>query len=96
MPAERVCMRQVREILRLAAAGLSGLEIVRRAGVALAMARFRSRRRCLRACSIRARRVPRRSPIGDLQTAEGPQNRVIAAMDPRRVVLPTTTINRNY
>lgn len=39
MPAERVCMRQVREILRLTAAGLSGREIARRVGVAPASVR---------------------------------------------------------
>ena len=34
MPAERTAMRQVREVLRLKAAGVSGNEIARRVGVA--------------------------------------------------------------
>src|SRR4051812_35173350 len=34
MPAERIAMRQVREVLRLKAAGVSGNEIARRVGVA--------------------------------------------------------------
>ncbi len=39
MPTERVCMRQVREVLRLTAAGLSGREIARWVGVASASVR---------------------------------------------------------
>jgi|HubBroStandDraft_6_1064221.scaffolds.fasta_scaffold469407_2 hypothetical protein len=35
MPAERIAMRQVRDVLRLKAAGVSGNEIARRAGVAV-------------------------------------------------------------
>ena len=34
MPAERIAMRQVRDVLRLTAAGVSGNEIARRVGVA--------------------------------------------------------------
>ena len=34
MPAERIAMRQVRDVLRLRAAGVSGNEIARRVGVA--------------------------------------------------------------
>src|SRR5215213_5799629 len=34
MPAERIAMRQVRDVLRLKAAGVSGNEIARRVGVA--------------------------------------------------------------
>src|SRR6266849_8637470 len=34
MPAERVAMRQVREIIRLKSAGVSGHEIARRVGIA--------------------------------------------------------------
>src|SRR4051795_11960182 len=34
MPAERIAMRQVRDVLRLKAAGISGNEIARRVGVA--------------------------------------------------------------
>src|SRR5215216_5419559 len=34
MPAERIAMRQVRDVLRLNAAGVSGNEIARRVGVA--------------------------------------------------------------
>ena len=34
MPAERIAMRQVRDVLRLNPAGVSGNEIARRVGVA--------------------------------------------------------------
>jgi IS30 family transposase len=52
MPAERIAMRQVRDVLRLNAAGVSGNEIARRVGVAsstvrLTLKRPRSRRSLL-------------------------------------------------
>ena len=34
MPAERIAMRQVRDVLRLKTAGVSGNEVARRVGVA--------------------------------------------------------------
>jgi transposase len=44
MPAERIAMRQVREVLRLKAAGVSGHEIARRVGVAPSTVRLTLRR----------------------------------------------------
>jgi transposase len=44
MPAERVAMRQVREVLRLKAAGISGNEIARRVGVAPSTVRLTLKR----------------------------------------------------
>src|SRR3981189_1661396 len=40
MPAERIAMRQVRDVLRLTAAGVSGNEIARRVGLASSTARL--------------------------------------------------------
>ena len=44
MPAERVAMRQVREIIRLKSAGISGHEIARRVGVAPSTVRLTLKR----------------------------------------------------
>jgi transposase len=44
MPAERIAMRQVREVLRLKAAGVSGHEIARRVGVAPSTVRLTLKR----------------------------------------------------
>jgi len=44
MPAERIAMRQVREVLRLSAAGVSGNEIARRVGVAPSTVRLTLKR----------------------------------------------------
>jgi transposase len=44
MPAERIAMRQVRDVLRLKAAGVSGNEIARRAGVASSTVRLTLKR----------------------------------------------------
>jgi transposase len=44
MPAERIAMRQVRDVLRLKAAGLSGNEIARRVGVAPSTVRLTLKR----------------------------------------------------
>ena len=44
MPAERIAMRQVREVLRLRAAGVSGNEIARRVGVAPSTVRLTLKR----------------------------------------------------
>ena len=44
MPAERIAMRQVRDVLRLKAAGVSGNEIARRVGVAPSTVRLTLRR----------------------------------------------------
>ena len=44
MPAERIAMRQVRDVLRLKAAGVSGNEIARRVGVASSTVRLRLKR----------------------------------------------------
>jgi hypothetical protein len=44
MPAERIAMRQVREVLRLTAAGVSGNEIARRVGVASSTVRLTLKR----------------------------------------------------
>jgi transposase len=44
MPAERIAMRQVREVLRLSAAGVSGNEIARRVGVASSTVRLTLKR----------------------------------------------------
>src|SRR3954466_11514490 len=44
MPAERIAMRQVREVLRLRAAGVSGNEIPRRVGVAPSTVRLTLKR----------------------------------------------------
>src|SRR3954463_3968876 len=44
MPAERIAMRQVREVLRLNAAGVSGNEIARRVGVASSTVRLTLKR----------------------------------------------------
>src|ERR1700686_959911 len=44
MPAERIAMRQVREVLRLKAAGVSGNEIARRVGVASSTVRLTLKR----------------------------------------------------
>ena len=44
MPAERIAMRQVREVLRLKAAGVSGNEIARRVGVVASTVRLTLRR----------------------------------------------------
>src|SRR4051794_14964911 len=44
MPAERIAMRQVREVLRLKAAGVSGNEIARRVGVAPSTVRLTLKR----------------------------------------------------
>ena len=44
MPAERIAMRQVRDVLRLKAAGVSGNEIARRVGVASSMVRLTLKR----------------------------------------------------
>ena len=41
MPAERIAMHQVRDVLRLNAAGVSGNEIARRVGVASSTVRSR-------------------------------------------------------
>src|SRR5712672_1046259 len=44
MPAERIAMRQVRDVLRLKAAGVSGNEIARRVGVAPSTVRLTLKR----------------------------------------------------
>ena len=44
MPAERTAMRQVRDVLRLNAAGVSGNEIARRVGVASSTVRLTLKR----------------------------------------------------
>ena len=44
MRAERIAMRQVRDVLRLNAAGVSGNEIARRAGVASSTVRLTLKR----------------------------------------------------
>jgi Mn-dependent DtxR family transcriptional regulator len=44
MPAERIAMRQVRDVLRLNAAGVSGNEIARRLGVAPSTVRLTLKR----------------------------------------------------
>lgn len=44
MPAERIAMRQVRDVLRLSAAGVSGNEIARRVGVAPSTVRLTLKR----------------------------------------------------
>src|SRR3954447_25685820 len=44
MPAERIAMRQVRDVLRLKAAGISGNEIARRVGVAPSTVRLTLKR----------------------------------------------------
>src|SRR4051812_27542317 len=44
MPAERIAMRQVRDVLRLKAAGVSGNEIARRVGVAPSTVRLTIKR----------------------------------------------------
>src|SRR5712692_5505252 len=44
MPAERIAMRQVRDVLRLNAAGISGNEIARRVGVAPSTVRLTLKR----------------------------------------------------
>src|SRR3954454_913911 len=44
MPAERIAMRQVRDVLRLKAAGVSGNEIARRVGVASSTVRLMLKR----------------------------------------------------
>ena len=44
MPAERIAMRQVRDVLRLNAAGVSGNEIARRVGVASSTVRLTLKR----------------------------------------------------
>ena len=44
MPAERIAMRQVREVLWLKAAGVSGNEIARRVGVAPSTVRLTLKR----------------------------------------------------
>src|SRR5437763_2408070 len=44
MPAERIAMRQVRDVLRLKAAGVSGNEIARRVGVASSTVRLTLKR----------------------------------------------------
>ena len=44
MPAARIAMRQVREVLRLNAAGVSGNEIARRVGVASSTVRLTLKR----------------------------------------------------
>src|SRR3954454_19391031 len=44
MPAERIAMRQVREVLRLNAGGISGNEIARRVGVAPSTVRLSLKR----------------------------------------------------
>src|SRR5216684_8569483 len=44
MPAERIAMRQVRDVLRLKAAGVSGNEIGRRVGVASSTVRLTLKR----------------------------------------------------
>jgi hypothetical protein len=44
MPAERIAMRQVREVRRLTAAGVSGNEIARRVGVASSTVRLTLKR----------------------------------------------------
>src|SRR5437879_3576382 len=44
MPAERIAMRQVRDVLRLTAAGVSGNEIARRVGVASSTVRLTLKR----------------------------------------------------
>src|SRR5947208_1005893 len=44
MPAERIAMRQVRDVLRLNAAGVSGNEIARRVGVAASTVRLTLKR----------------------------------------------------
>jgi len=44
MPAEKIAMRQVRDVLRLKAAGVSGNEIARRVGVAPSTVRLRLQR----------------------------------------------------
>ena len=44
MPAERIAMRQVRDVLRLNAAGVSGNEIARRIGVAPSTVRLTLKR----------------------------------------------------
>ena len=44
MPAERIAMRQVRDVLRLNAAGVSGNEIARRVGVAPSTVRLTLKR----------------------------------------------------
>src|SRR3954468_3834421 len=44
MPAERIAMRQVRDVLRLNAAGISGNEIARRVGVASSTVRLTLKR----------------------------------------------------
>jgi IS30 family transposase len=44
MPAERIAMRQVRDVLRLKAAGVTGNEIARRVGVAPSTVRLTLKR----------------------------------------------------
>ena len=44
MPAERIAMRQVRDVLRLKAAGVSGNEIARRVGLASSTVRLTLKR----------------------------------------------------
>jgi transposase len=44
MPAERIAMRHVRDVLRLNAAGVSGNEIARRVGVASSTVRLTLKR----------------------------------------------------
>ena len=44
MPAERIVMRQVRDVLRLKAAGVPGNEIARRVGVASSTVRLTLKR----------------------------------------------------
>jgi len=44
MPAERIAMRQVRDVLRLNAAGVTGNEIARRVGVASSTVRLTLKR----------------------------------------------------
>ena len=44
MPAERIAMRHVRDVLRLKAAGVSGNEIARRVGVAPSTVRLTLKR----------------------------------------------------
>jgi transposase len=44
MPAERIAMRQVRDVLRLKAAGVSGNEIARRVGIASSTVRLTLKR----------------------------------------------------
>jgi hypothetical protein len=44
MPAEKIAMRQVRDVLRLKAAGVAGNEIARRVGVVSSAVRLTLRR----------------------------------------------------